>query len=136
MAVGIMQSILWNCISPILRFVSSGQMKRPIKGLTIYRGEARLSAQEREQVLKSLTRAHAHKLGRFQPSEIKGTCHRNHGYYVGAGVCLLQHFIEQTNGCVGCRSQEIVDQINWIFHNVPKFLGLSAEWGRNEKRLG
>jgi hypothetical protein len=111
-------------------------MSRPAKGLIVYRGESKLSAQEREQVLKSLSRAHAHKLGKARPSEIKGTCHKQKGYYVGHGVCLQQHFIEQTNGCVGCRSQEIVDQLNWIFHNILKFLGLSAEWGRNEKRLG
>jgi hypothetical protein len=59
-------------------------------------------------------------LSRNMPTEIKGWCEVL-GKYVGQGVCIAKKYFKYgltINECKSCKSQEIVDQLNYIFNKV------------------
>lgn len=106
--------------------------RRPInrKHLALFCGERRITGDKALAVLKLIKRSHCHILGKARPATCSGKCTNEKGRYVGHGVCLLYRIVQKEYGCNGCRSQEIVAQINEVFSSCRPFKGrdLRAEW--------
>jgi hypothetical protein len=75
-------------------------------------------------------------LAKGQPASIRGHCELER-YFVGQGTCLAKKYgkygVAKDTRCETCRSQEIVDQLNYIFEH--RFAGkYHAEW-RNKRKI-
>jgi len=101
------------------------------KVLEIYEGDTRLSKSDVLNIVHNITDADIALLACQQPDEIKGVCEYT-GWYVGKGTCLAQKYNKygiatQSRKCQGCRSNEIVNQLNYILKH--KYEGkYCAKW--------
>lgn len=106
------------------------------KVLRIYKGKKLLTQIEGARVLAKLTKEHVELLSKGMPPEIRGRCEMHDGIYVGQGTCIALKYLKLspsiTNGCGYCKSQEIVNQLNYIFEKA--FEGeYIAEWGSKKQ---
>ena len=109
-----------------------------IVGLKLEKGGEQLRRKEVKALVKKLRKRHAHMLGKERPANITGKCHKNKGYYVGEGTCLIYRFIDPTHKprfcSPKCRSEEIVKQLNWLFRQ--KGGDVVAYWKEAAKEKG
>jgi hypothetical protein len=118
---------LWNTLE---NFWRGARMSRII----LFYNDEKLTLENQQKILKSIKSKHAHTLGWIRPEETTGKCSKNHGYYCGHGVCLLQSVIKRQQGCAKCKSNEILAQLNWVFQNTARYAGFRAEWKPEKKK--
>ena len=110
------------------------------RALQIYDGKRPLTRIEAARLTSTLTMEHVKLMSLNRDYEsmkkegITGRCAMHEGAHTGPGVCIAYKYLKygnNDNGCAGCRAQEIVEQLNYIFKHA--FEGkYRAEWRKKK----
>jgi hypothetical protein len=78
-----------------------------------------LTLEQINRLISKLTWADVELLSKGNPEGISGKCVKNDNKNRGPGVCIAKKFLKYTPhmdyGCGTCNSDEIIDQLNYIF---------------------
>lgn len=104
----------------------------------ILKNGKRLTRPESDAVIKKITLADCHFLGRWQPAEAFHQCdnekHPSKGFCAGHGICLHNKYFRKESPCTQCRSEGILKEMNWLFKNRRRLKGYRAEWPPKRQR--
>jgi len=94
-----------------------------------------LTQKEIEDFLSKMTWKDVELLSVEQPKEVKGYCEKNK-HFVGQGTCIAKKFFnygKTSYDCCSCFSDEILEQLNYIFQYNYDGLYI-AEWRKIQER--
>lgn len=111
----------------------------PNQALQLYEGDEPLTMKDALKILSQITWNDIELLSKGRPAIISGNCIKHNNMHRGQGTCLAKKFLNynpiMNYGCGTCTSNEIIDQLNYIFE-INYGGKYRAEWRSIKKRKG